>query len=238
MRKSRRGKAASLRYYLYISDAKLDMLFEQIDESILKHISAEVKVNLKIASVTLRKAEDPAPARMSKLRIVERFIDEHHNVGTIENPGREYFRGRMDMQSGWLIRDSEPYDPIPVVFFRGGEERSRLILLAGSRRNVIGEGPDAEAHSYSGLPGLTSAIKECVDDSIPEAGPDSVSDTSQRQIEPYSLATQAAGIELYPENTPAQRVEFLAIHLAQSNGSGAGGLIVLGTPLYVALSRE
>jgi hypothetical protein len=35
------------------------MLFEQIDQSLLKRISAEVKVDLKLASVTLRMSEDP-----------------------------------------------------------------------------------------------------------------------------------------------------------------------------------
>jgi hypothetical protein len=132
MRKLRRRQVSSLRYYLYISDAKLDMLFEQIDRRLLKHISMELKVDLKLSSVTLHKAEDPAPARTAKLRVVERFIDDHQDVGTCESPGREYFRGQLNMQWGWLARPTS--DASSIVFFRG-EEGPLLVMLAGSGRS-------------------------------------------------------------------------------------------------------
>jgi hypothetical protein len=177
---------------LYVSDAKLDMLFEQIDRSILKHISAEVKVDLKLASVTLRKAEDPVPARMSKLRIVERFIDEHHNVGSIEEPGREYFRGQMDMQWGWLAYAPGDRYRIPIVFFRG-QEHSQLVMLAGSRRHVIGEPPDAEAVTMSAMPGIISAIDEHISEDLVDV-------PRSESSEPTVYA--AAIVKLYPENAP------------------------------------
>lgn len=63
MRSWRQRADSRLRYYLYVSDAKLDMLFEQIDRSTLKRISAEVRVDLTLASVTLTRADDPDPAR-------------------------------------------------------------------------------------------------------------------------------------------------------------------------------
>jgi len=55
----RRRRRPPLRYYLYVSNTKLDMLFEQIDPALRRRISAEAKVDLKLASLTLRRADTP-----------------------------------------------------------------------------------------------------------------------------------------------------------------------------------
>jgi Family of unknown function (DUF7019) len=159
-------RASPLRYFLYVSDSKLDMLFEQIDPALRRRISAEVKVDLKIASVTLRQAEH-STARIAKLRVVERYIDGHHEVGTVAAPGRDFFRGRMDMQWGWLARGDHPDDRLPVVFFRGHQDHD-FVALAGSRRHVIGERPADEQASavfgFSSAPSIVAAIRDHVGD--------------------------------------------------------------------------
>ncbi|WP_035700912.1 DUF7019 family protein, partial [Glycomyces tenuis] len=58
-----RRKRPALRYYLYISDTKLDMLFDQIDPRQRRRLSAEVDVDLKLAGLRLRGADNAAPAR-------------------------------------------------------------------------------------------------------------------------------------------------------------------------------
>jgi hypothetical protein len=236
MRKLRGEKVSPLRNYLYISDAKLDMFFEQIDKSILKRISVEVRVDLKLASVTLRKAEDPVPARIPKLRVVERFIDEHHHVGSIENPGREYFRGQMDMQWGWLAFGPGDRDRIPIVYFRG-KEHSQLVMLAGSRRHVLGEHPAAEAVAMSALPAIIGAIDEHISEPHIVIPPWSNSPIPITRPESSWSAIYAASVaKLYPVNTPTQQMEFLAIPLAETQLDKDHA--ILGTPLYVALARE
>jgi hypothetical protein len=215
-----------LRYYLYVSDAKLDMLFEQIDQRVLKHISTEVKVDLKLASITLRKAENPTPARMAKLQIVERFIDEHHDVGTYEDPGRGYFRGQMDMQWGWLT--SPRHDASTIVFFRG-EGDSQIVMLAGSGRHVIGEPPNANAFAGSALPHIIAAVSEHISDKSAIAGLPSESPEWTRPL-------RASEARLYPKDTPTQRMEFLAIPLVEDRMADVH--MILGTPLYVALASE
>jgi hypothetical protein len=159
----RSSRAQPLRYYLYVSDAKLDMLFEQIDRSLLKRISAEIKVDLKLASITLKGADNPGPTRMAKLRIVDNYIDAHHNVGDIASPGTEYFRGKMAMQWGWLThKNSQGEKRLPIVFFRGWDG-SHLVMLAGSRRHVLGNPEDSEAYaSMSELPSIVAAIGESI----------------------------------------------------------------------------
>ena len=124
-------KISQARYYLYVSDTKLDMLFEQIAPELRKRISAEVKVDLKLASITLRGADSQGPTRMDKLRIVERFIYRHHIVGTVEKPGLEFFHGQLSMN--WGCTDDA------VLFRSDDRENSRCVVLSGSRRHVLGE---------------------------------------------------------------------------------------------------
>src|SRR5215467_14393211 len=117
----RSREALPLRYYLYVSDSKLDMLFEQIDQGSRKRISATLKIDLKVASLTLTGAEDPGPTRTAKLRMVEQFIETHQHVGTIQEPGKEYFRGQMLMTWDWAGREEGG------VWFQGHDDWSHRV---------------------------------------------------------------------------------------------------------------
>jgi hypothetical protein len=232
-----------LRYYLYISDAKVDMLFSQIDESVLKRISAEVKVDLKVAGVTLRQKEQPIATRTAKLKVVEQYITKYHSVGTTADPGPEYFRGRMDMQWGWLgayWRDQQP----AIVIFRGRED-SNFVALAGSRRHVLGEqaGDSARhAEAFSALPSIIELVGEHISES-PEIARDMRDlrrdrergdDSAARGYPPEFALNGFAGIHLV---VPPEPLEFLAVRLLESSMSRHGyeGMHgVIGTPLYVA----
>src|SRR5262245_26427302 len=102
----RKRKGTPARYYVYISDAKVDMLYEQVPQGSLSRLASEVKVDLKVIGVTLKQAETPQPVRLAKLAIVERYLETGYPIGTIERPG-SYFRGRMPMKWGYLGRDLE-----------------------------------------------------------------------------------------------------------------------------------
>ena len=82
-----------LRDFIYVSDSKLEQFFDQIGQSILAQISSELKIDLKVVSYSAQKAANPATTRMAKLQIVERFIEKNHDIGTIEHPGSQFFRG-------------------------------------------------------------------------------------------------------------------------------------------------
>lgn len=200
------------------------MLFEQIPQNALKRISAEVKVDLKLASVTLRQADPPDPTRAAKLKIVERFVDSHHHVGTIHEPGNEYFRGQMDMQWGWL-QDR-------AVWFHGNDD-ARCVALGGSRRHVLGEQPNRDVESSSEATSLLVSIMSVL--KIAAAG-----------IKHENLEENSPGWAeiVYEEGLldftgiPKQRLDFLAIPLAEAQLQAPPDVhVVLGTPLYVALAR-
>ncbi|WP_406358439.1 DUF7019 family protein [Streptomyces sp. NBC_00658] len=240
-----------MRYYLYVSDAKLDMLFEQIDRGVLKRISAEVKVDLKLASVTLTRAENPAPARAAKLRVVERYIERHHFVGDIEKPGSEYFRGRMAMTWGWLRwRADVDQNGLPrrdMVLFQGQQGKHTLGLAGGGRHVLAWQGIGEE--SGWGLTSLALDIFWALDQHISNA-PELTDQLRGRPIREGGGFAAALNARLF--HGPSQFVEFLAVPLAQDKYESDGPSVsvdgiplrlpaqntILGTPIYVALASE
>jgi hypothetical protein len=241
----RSRKARPLRYYLYISDSKLEMLFEQINPGVLKRISAEVKVDLKLASLTLRGAENPGPTRTAKLQIVERYIDAHHNLGTLREPGSEYFRGQMDMQWGPLVGQ------LDAVLFRGYDaEGLNCVLLGGSVRHLIGQHPQRDVYPFSLLPEIMELVR----------GTEEVQ--GMRGVNSERWPSMVLGMTNIFDNRPAQRLDFLAIPLIEGEAERdyiPRGVpltmdklarlrrdhqndppvhVVIGTPLYVAMARE
>ncbi|WP_281356768.1 DUF7019 family protein [Amycolatopsis anabasis] len=244
-----RRQRPPLRYFVYVSDIKLDMLFEQIDPAQRRRIAAEAKVDLKLASLTLRRAEPSPAARMAKLRVVERYIDAHHLVGTTAAPGRQYFRGRLDMQWGFLARnqDAQPEDRLPVVFFRGWQGRD-FVALAGSRSHVLGQYPaDDRANAefgFSSAPSIVAVLRAHISDLEGTPQYPAWGERDERTLQTgtpleeeyrWHLSNAASIFRL---DAPSQPLEFLAVPLGESpqvsHPGGGHGHGVLGTPIYIA----
>ena len=228
-----------LRYYLYVSDTKLDMLFDQMDQKLRKRISAEVKVDLKIASLTLREAADPGPTRMAKLRIIERFIDEHHHVGDFSKPGTEYFRGQMGMRWGRV-------EHTPAVCFVARESLgTRGLILAGSMRHVLSEAPfvgDNSGYSGSQMWNIVEIFEKLSTGAmvrdLPSKHQARKRDSNVYEAWHYLQGTSLAGrLRAHnPFTASKEHLDFLAVPLAEFNSRLPR--ILVGTPLYVARARE
>ncbi|HTS98619.1 MAG TPA: SAVMC3_10250 family protein [Streptosporangiaceae bacterium] len=227
MARSSSKQSSPFRYYLYLSDIKLNMLFEQIDSKILDQIGAEVKVDLKLASMTLHKTYHPDKARTAKLKVVEQFIDARCEVGTIQRPGHQYFRGNMKMRWGFPASDGLRSD---AVCFVGWEpEYPRLICLVGSRHHVLGENPPVVDQSWSLLPTIMEDLAGLNDRSESETR-DVIDDIGELP----RIFNADGGIfrRLQP-----QQLQFLAIPLIEEgDGTGYAPHIVLGSPLYVTMA--
>jgi len=231
MFRSRSRRGYPVRYYLYVSDSKLDMLFDQIDLSVRKRINAEVKVDLRVASLTLRGADNPNPTRAAKLQIVERFIDTHCNVGTVEEPGLEYFRGQMDMQWGRIDPDA--------VWFQGNDyEHLQCVGLGGSGHHVLGAKPPEVYTSQSDLP----AIMEILYDQYSFHSATALQEHVVAGDLPWhwDMFVDWKGDEAFL-GFPQQRLEFLALpfkEIIAGMPDRHSVHVVIGTPLYVARARD
>jgi hypothetical protein len=247
-----RSPSPPLRYYLYISDTKLDMLFEQVDQPTRRRISKEIRVDLKLASFTFREPEDSMPSRLAKLRIVEQYIGTYHNVGNVAEPGSQFFRGQLDMQWG-RIGDEKG------VWFQSIDfDTGQFVALGGSRYHILGEQkPNFDMMelqkwyfftSLSTLPGIVEALADEVTSFHDLRLPTNFRFQGKALVE-ESLRTLAAErrerIDVdsqygthYSQEYTIQRLDFLAIPLLEMmiNIRGYSIHTILGTPLYIALA--
>jgi hypothetical protein len=244
-----------LRYFVYISDYKLDMLYDQIPVSLLSRISGEIRIDLKIAGLTLRGNGLSEATRIEKLRAVERYIEKHHHVGSVSEPGQEFFRGKIEMQWGWLIPpDWESLTGrgeriSPVVIFRGSQVRGQdvdFVLLGGSRKHVLDlntkNDPIAEAVEGGGSGSMLNTLLAYLETFV----------SQMRRFDPKSRAVDIrsngpwaetaiwAGLYMRMKAAPDQCLDFLAVPYGTAEIELKDGTLhgVIGSPIYVAHGQD
>jgi Family of unknown function (DUF7019) len=216
---------SAMRYYAYVSDAKVEMLYDQIPPKLRSRIVAELKLDIKVVSVSIRERESDA-TRYGKLGVVERYMERHVAVGSVAEPG-PWFRGQLPLRSG-LYRNA----PGGLAYFGGSQAGVRLALI-GSARHLIGSRPTIPeiGVSYSGVPALYDVLRHDELDAEPPPA-DSDRDDVQRTLEEVGeFASLLRGV---PESC-----EFLARRLLSGRVADEGdrvSRVLLGTPLYVALA--
>jgi hypothetical protein len=240
-----------VKYYVYISDAKVDMLLPQVPHKLKKKVATEFKVDLKVFSASLKTDKDLEENRLSRLEAVVRHVRENESVGSIESPS-DYFGGTIRMrwgpfslerEEGLTLGNSERESDSPIVYFASSTESSQ-VGLGGSAKHVVGVCGLANAKDWGGSAGpvlLMMLLKNAglSTDMIPVEERDAVplSDDhylhilGRRMEETFKLM-----------GGPPQLLEFLAKRIV----SGMSGRrlfdsqrrhIVLGTPIYVAMAE-
>lgn len=235
-----------VRYYIYVSDAKLEMLFPQIPRPLWERIS--LNVTLKSNNIDAQLGlKDYQIKRLHMLDQVERHLANNNLIGGPES-GKQYIRARMDMR--WM-------DIGGVIYWSGYfydllENRKRIVVdLGGSEKHVLrlDEGTELRgtrlAKDHDCLPTfmmmgsyVDSIIyklrKPLAEDSRTDIDSPTKSDTSwENERWSASVVDYTAG-EMFSSNAygPTREVEFLAKTLLRSNFSSRQ--VILATPLYVA----
>ncbi|MBW8795613.1 MAG: hypothetical protein JF597_19075 [Streptomyces sp.] len=213
----------TVRYYLYISDAKVDMLLSQIDPAFGRRSTTEAGLSVKLFSIK-RSVEAPAPDRAAKLERVLRHLEESGQTGSVDEPG-PYFRGTLPMQWGSLPGGNGG----PLVYFGGRTDRT-VLGLGGAGSHVIGaSAPQAQEFAPSSVPTLLTGLATAF-----------AADGVEIPAEQPSLAwVHTAGRLL---RGPRQPVEFVARRLLAGPSPypeldpRPDMRLLLGSPLYVALA--
>lgn len=218
-----------MRYYTYISDAKLELLHGQIPRKLLSRLVGELQIDLKVTSVSVKGAPQEV-TRFDRLRLVERYIDENCDVGWMTEP-RSWFRGELGLRTG-IVTGAALYT---------GLDGGTLIALVGSGIHVVDRGPsrfDSQLnHRTSDLPALVTLMESRSEES---AG-DGFNFYRDREDADEQAALRQVVYFAQEMRAPRQPCEFLARRLLEGTTRGPGGRpvrVVIGTPLYVALSDE
>lgn len=209
MLKRNRNNSYALRSMVYISDLKLQGLAEQIPVKVRRDIAAELKLDFKLASLTL---SSPAAGkdlsgegRVAKLWLVEEHMRRSGQINALDATAG-YFEAEAEM-------DWAPLDEKTVLFcgFTGG----LLLVLGGSTSHLIGE-PSTEAHIGSQPYSIRAAIHGPGTPRSADLGRDLLAVATTIRITPQPIRTLASVIArgFLPKGAPVN--EYL-----------------LGTPIYV-----
>ena len=242
------------KYYMYISDAKLSMFYNQIPKGPLKSIAAELNINLSIfgSGIMLQlKKIQPEEVRYARVKLISKYIEKYLDVGSVDTPGN-YFIGTLEMAWGVVTRQKSNDPEIEIAVFRGETEKTRVVLT-GSPRHLLGNEQVGEvapvfkrlgSQSTVGWNLLVTALQEDHTTAL-----DQRIDLADKLIPPpneKSPLQSSFDLSWKVENNtesqlgwPKQRVEFLARTLAQgppTSPTEKHSLLLLGTPIYIALS--
>jgi len=238
-----------VKYYLYISDAKIDMLFPQVPHQIKKKTASEFKLDLKLFSASRKSETETEVSNIARLEAVVEFIREFGNLGTLDEPD-EYVADTLPMR--WGNYAGFPKES-SVVYF-GGQTEKTIVGLGGSMKHLIGSSKEGDSapHSHSATPFLMEYLLKELD--LPSSDPELERDLhfyrSQGQEfavldAVYLATTQMRGL--------VQNVEFLAKRLASGPSQIAESILrspvlpvsgrlseatnaLLATPLYIAMA--
>ena len=148
-----------MKYYVYISDSKVDMLLPQIPKDVKRKIATEYKFDLKVLSASRKTEVEEADNRITRLEAVCDFVRNYTNVGSVDEPD-EYIDDDLSMKWGSLTNDYRGPAPPLVVYFSGETERT-ICALGGSMRHVIGSaGPAMPSNGFSHVMGILMELCE------------------------------------------------------------------------------
>lgn len=232
-----------MKYYIYISDDKVDMLYAQIPQSIKSRIATEIKIDLKVFSTSFKDKDDAyVETRYSKLALVVDYIENHLDVGSLDNP-KAFFKGTMPMYWGPfghrddiraatqnLIRNEDNAYGQQIIFF-AGKHGYRTVGLGGSMKHVIGSTDNTQRL----IPGsMTYTLLALLSN---QAQGKSLKE-NQSNLPLTALFTTTLAIEeMKEQGFPVQRIEFLARTLVKEK-SFDGHQYILGSPIYASLAED
>lgn len=223
-----------MKFYLYISDAKVDMLLPQVPHELKKKVAFEFKLDLKLISASRRSETEGTDDRIARLEAVVSFIRETCDVGSVETP-REYVEDTLPMKWG-------PYgwrNDSPVVYF-GAATETTVVGLGGSMKHVMGSTGPASADSQSFTPILLSFLERQFESELEKHRTESGgAEGTKLDKDEAEMSLGAVALASIYMRGPKQNLNFLAKRLlfGRSEPHAQGRSVLLATPLYVALAE-
>ncbi|TBY65765.1 hypothetical protein E0H39_07135 [Rhizobium leguminosarum bv. viciae] len=221
-----------MKYYLYISQTKLEMIAQQIPEPLKQKYSGEFGINWWI--VTAKASTEVETSSVSRtVDGVSEFIVQQKNPGSLQD-AREWALDRMTVKHLTVKED-------PNLFLLVGLKDGIYHCLGGSAHHVIGNRRGADADiNYSYFPYMVGAIqREFSEEGI--AGRESREEFFGKE----KVRSDFAGVKTHEwadavralyewSDAPTFEVAFLARQLAYGR-SLHGDYCAVWSPLYIEL---
>jgi hypothetical protein len=152
-----------MKYYIYISNSKLDMMFPQVPKQLADQVATELGVNTGLLKASV-KPREVTETSISKLQVVTQYLLSSGAVGDVRSPGA-YFKGTLPMQTTLI---SNPEDEVigdyaAITFssygYSDGQKKGfGAVVLVGSYHNTIGMQDAPRKRSVSGVAEIIMAL--------------------------------------------------------------------------------
>lgn len=204
-----------MKYYTYVSDSKIDMLYSQLPSKEARRISTELELNFGIVKASASKPELDSDL-YSKLKVVVSYLKQKGLIGTVSKP-KDYFAHKMKMHLGNV---SFYKGDDSMILYSGVSEDGILVGLVGSSAHVVGA-PSMESESlgYARAEFWLQIIEEMRSPSKEEY-----------ENEMYDLDNLIDYQARHRDDASKQSVEFVAKKFIVE------GNFLIGSPLYVAMT--
>jgi len=132
-----------VRYYLYISDAKVNMLLPQVPGALQRKVSAKFGFDIKVLSGSLETERATLDNRVARLAAVEVYLLENEPIGTPGQPA-SWIQGTVDAKFLDIGNGA--------ILFVTGDTKS-ILALGGSAHHLVGAArPGTGGHSIFVFP--------------------------------------------------------------------------------------
>lgn len=230
-----------MRYYIYISDSKVDMLLPQVPNQIKRKIADEFAIDLKIFSARRQTEVLDNDTRVSRLQVVEHHLRENASVGSVDDHEARWIADCLPMR--WSVAEVQYCGKNHKIVFFAGQKDSSYVVLTGSAENVLGT-----THGYSGslAPTILAVlarepewIRKALEVNSIEGAIGAI-DMMQLNLAEEQEALGRVVDMAEMRNGAVQEVEFLAKRMMSGQTirhtyeEPREVSVVLGTPLYVA----
>ena len=205
-----------LRFYLYSSISKIDMLYEQLYKP-PGNKRRKLSAGIPLVSASIESDSEERIQLDQKLRLVEEELDARQLVGSLEEP-KTYFKGTMPMRWG-LFDDGghRPENEPALVYFGGFDKDVPLIVgLGGSSKHVTGHEGASSTWSRSATPEIVRWLVAGLQQDGPPEPKWWVRDQEKELF-------AAIAIALHNLKPPTQDLEFLAKTLTTGTVEGYEG---------------
>lgn len=236
-----------MKYYVYVSESKINMLFDQIGLSDKEERTTSLEFDLKVLKGRVEKSKGIPANKFKKLNTVIKQLEKEKLVGSITDPS-QYIKGCLKMI--WTTWSMARLPHSPITFW-GHMSEKLTLALAGSKYHLLGEQRRGRTSSGSSPPTILSWLAQELDISktdfagkykrfwkVVDFCAADVPDFLQLKSEVNRVIDQAVYLSHWSGGTIG-KYEFIAKLLHRDHwGQGSEGEevdIILATPLYVAL---
>lgn len=208
-------------YFLYISETKVSMLFDQ-SKSFKKRLTGKLMLNFGFLSTEFNQDKENLSV-YEKTALIEQALENKGKVGTPHEP-KGYFAGEMPLKYGVIINYASG------LSFFGEKFDEGTVVLIGSPQSMVGGELKIDA-AKEGLRSFDYYTMRFLNYSLESKLV--LKDKPLKNFnESFALSTDAAidSIKL-----PSKEMKFLAKTIYK--GTRNGKPFVVGTPIYVSLAE-